>query len=89
MERPSSTLGLLVHVARLRWQQLTARGRMLVTVAFAFVAFVALVGVRMALGGCCAGGCPIESASLEAEAVAAPVAIDETEAHEGCGASGD
>lgn len=92
MDRPRSTIGLTAHLLRVRWQQLTARGRMLVGVAFAFAAVLTLAGVRMALGGCCAGGCPVESARLEAEAAAvatdtevAAVATEaESDGHDGC-----
>jgi len=84
MDRPRSTLGLAAHLVRVRWQQLSSRGRMLAGVAIAATAVGTAAAVHMAVGGCCAGGCPAERARLEAETQ--PVAaVDATaEAHDGC-----
>lgn len=91
MDRPRSTIGLATHLLRVRWQQLSARGRMLASVAIAFAAVLTFAGLRMALGGCCAGGCPVESARLETEATQVAAVSDaegatgeEADGHEGC-----
>lgn len=76
MERPRSTLGLALHVVRLRWQALTARGRFAASVAFALFAVLGVLGMRMALGGaCCASSCAARRAQLEAETAPAAVVV--------------
>lgn len=89
MERPTSTLGLLLHILRTRWQGLTARGRMGASLAIALFAVAGIFGARMALGGaCCASACPARQAQLAAEAAeleAATVAgADTAEADTDC-----
>ncbi len=60
MERPQSILGLTAHAARLRWQALTPRARMLTVALGTFMTLAAAsAGVHVATG-CSAhcGGCP-------------------------------
>ena len=89
MERPRSILGLTRRALELRWQSLTARGRMLATLAVAFVSFLGVLGIKMALCGsaCCASSCPSSRAALEArhEAAAVTASADSaTDEHADC-----
>ncbi len=64
MERPTSTLGLAAHLVRMRWNALSARGRMFATVAIAATAIAGAAGVHMASSGaCCAHECPMQAAA--------------------------
>jgi hypothetical protein len=63
MERPTSTLGLAVHLVRTRWNALSARSRMIATVAIAATAIAGAAGVHHATSGCCASACPTQMAA--------------------------
>jgi hypothetical protein len=63
MERPTSTLGLAAHLVRTRWNALSARGRMMVTIGIAATAIAGAAGVHMATGSCCASECPMQAAA--------------------------
>lgn len=61
MDRPQSILGLVTHLARLRWQALSPRGR------YAAIGVAAMLGAAGAMGvhamsTCCSeGGCAASS----------------------------
>lgn len=72
MERPNTILGLTTHLARTRWQQLSARGRFFVVVGGAVLSLAGIHGARMAMGGgCCSGSCASMRATHESMAVTA------------------
>lgn len=65
MERPNSILGLAVHAARLRWQALSPRMRMVAIAAATFgtlAAGTAAVHVATCSSSCCSG-CPSQAAA--------------------------
>jgi hypothetical protein len=70
MERPNSILGLAIHAARIRWEALGTRGRMVAVAAATFVTLAAAsAGVHaMSCGSHCCGGC----------------AAQQQQAHSGC-----
>lgn len=78
MERPNTILGLTTHLARSRWQQLSARGRFFVVVGGAVLSLAGIQGARMAMGGaCCASSCASmraahETVTVTAEPAASP-----------------
>lgn len=66
MERPQSIVGLALHAARLRWQALTPRARMITVAAGTFFTLAAGAGAMHAMsdcGSCCHGGCPSHAAA--------------------------
>ncbi len=68
MERPQSIVGLALHAARLRWQALTPRARMITVAAGTFFTLAAGAGAMHAMGecgSCCHGGCPSHAAAQE------------------------
>lgn len=69
MERPTSIPGLVVYLARQRWQSLTPRGRMLAAVLGTTVALGGAWGAMHAAhgGACCHGGCPSHHAAAQAD----------------------
>jgi hypothetical protein len=73
MERPRSIFGLVTHLARVRWQALSPRGRMLTVLATVGVLGVGAAGVQaLGCGECCSSssGCPM-AARAHAQADAA------------------
>lgn len=76
MERPTNIVGLVVHLARVRWQGLSPIGR--TAVVGGMIALGAL-GARAAMCGACSHSCAY---SQRAEA-AAIEAADESPCHAG------
>lgn len=65
MERPQSILGLTSHLARVRWQALSPRGRTAAVVVAAVLGASGAFAVKAAVSGaCCAAssGCPMAEA---------------------------
>lgn len=78
MERPKSTLGLVAHLVRTRWQSLSARGRFAATVGLAVVALGGAIGARAALCGGCSHSCAAERARMDAAHAEEVAAADDT-----------
>gem|GEM_PF-2571747 len=58
MERPKSIVGLASHAARLRWQALSPRRRVIAIGVGALMTGMTMFGVKMAVGDCCCyAGC--------------------------------
>lgn len=70
MQRPTNVLGLVVHLARVRWQALSPLAR---TAVIGGTIVLGALGARAAMCGACSHSCP-----YAAERAAAVEAADET-----------